>query len=240
MAVLHAGGLDYGVPVNLGGDGPVDDQVPQHRLKLLRGDATRPQKPGRVLRQIHDGGFHANGAGAAVHDGVDFAVVVMENMLGRGGGGLAGEIGRGGRDGNPCQANDFPGDLRFGAADGHGGKTTGGSLGDAVVGGQHHGQRPRPEPLRQTPGVFGNVMAKQGKLLRAGDVEDQGIVPGSALGDKDFRHRLRVQPVGPQAVDRLRGQGHQPAGFYEIRRHSRCLRRGSGKKQSFHVNLLPL
>ena len=45
------------------------------------------------------------------------------------------------------------------------------------------------------------------------DVQDERIVLGPALGQKDLLHSLRIQPVGPQPVDRLGGNAHQAAGF---------------------------
>lgn len=103
MAVFHAGGFHHGVLVDLGGDGLVDDQIPQNGDQLLRGDPAGAQQPGAVFRQIHDGGLHAHPAWAAVHDGGDFSVMVVEDVLGGGGGGLSGNVGGGSSDRNPAR-----------------------------------------------------------------------------------------------------------------------------------------
>ena len=40
-------------------------------------------------------------------------------------------------------------------------------------------------------------------------MEDQGVVLGAALGLKYFGNGIFIQAVGSQAVNRLRGDGHQ-------------------------------
>ena len=40
-------------------------------------------------------------------------------------------------------------------------------------------------------------------------MEDQGVVLGAALGLKYFGNGIFIQAVGSQAVDSLRGDGHQ-------------------------------
>src|SRR5690606_33630043 len=44
-----------------------------------------------------------------------------------------------------------------------------------------------------------------------GDVHDEGVVGGPALRGEDGAHRLSVEGERPEAVDRLRGEGHQLA-----------------------------
>ena len=65
--------------------------------------------------------------------------------------------------------------------------------------------------LRQGIGAVRDVRTIPLQVLCRGDVEDQGVVLGAALGREDALHRLRVQAVGPQAVHRLGGDAHQPA-----------------------------
>ena len=54
-------------------------------------------------------------------------------------------------------------------------------------------------------------MAEQPDLFRPADVQDQGIVLGTALGFEDFCYGGFVQPVGAETVDRLCGDGNQLA-----------------------------
>jgi len=46
-------------------------------------------------------------------------------------------------------------------------------------------------------------------LAGRGDVEDARIAERPALGLEDAEHRLRIEAIGSEAVDRLRGEGHQ-------------------------------
>ena len=234
MAVFHAGGFHHGVLVDLGGDGLVDDQIPQNGDQLLRGDPAGAQQPGAVFRQIHDGGLHAHPAWAAVHDGGDFPVMVMKDVLGGGGGGLSGNVGGGRGNGHSRKADDLPGHGIVRAADGHGGKSSGGAPGNTVPCGQYHGQRSRPEFLRQLIGRRRYVVAEQFDLLRAADVQNQGVVLWTTLGFKNFRHGSFVQTVCAQTVNRLRGDRHQLALTDQLCGNFRGLRVQSGQKKCFH------
>ena len=135
--------------------------------------------------------------------------MVVEHMLCGGGGGLSGNIGGGSGHGDTGKPDDLPGHGMVGAADGNGGQTAGGPLRDGIPGRQHDGQRAGPEGFRQVVGFLGDGMAEQIHLLRTGNVQDQRIVLGTALRLKDFDNSGFVQAVGAQAVDGLRGNGHQ-------------------------------
>ena len=108
MAVLHAGGLYHLVLVDLGGNSLVQHQVSQNFQKLLRGDSTGPQKPGTLLGQVHNGGFHTHPAASAVHNCLDLAVMIMHNMLSGSCGGFSGEVGRWSGNRNAGQTNNLP------------------------------------------------------------------------------------------------------------------------------------
>ena len=222
VLVLHAGGLDHLILVDLSGDRLVHHQVTQDSQQLFGTDSAGTQQPGALISQVHDGGFHAHPAGAAVDDSGDFAVVVVEDMLGGGGGGLAGNIGGGGGDGDAGLADDLPGHIAVGAADAHGDQTAGGAAGHIGPGGQHHGQGAGPEGLGQGIGCHGDMVAEFLDLRQLGDMEDQGVVLGTALGLEDSGNSLFVQAVGAQTVDGLRGDGHQTAVFndFSCRFHS--------------------
>ena len=214
VLVFHARGPDHGVRGDFPGDSPVDDQHPQQLPQGLGADAAGPQQPGGGTCQVHDGGLHPHPAGAAVHNGVDFSVHVVQDVGRRGGGGLAGGVGGGSRDGNPRQPDDLPGGVVVGAADAYGVQPGGGGFGHELLHRQDHGEGPRPEALRQQQGALRHFPAEVGKLAGVVDVQDQGIVLGPPLCRKDFFDRLRVQPVGPQAVDGFRGNAHQAAPLY--------------------------
>ena len=93
-----------------------------------------------------------------------------------------------------------------------------------ALGGEHHGQGTGPETLRQVVGSLGNVVAEQLNLLRAGDVQDQGVVLGTALGFENLGNSSFVQTVGAQTVDGLRGNGNQSALHDDIGGNGRSLR----------------
>ncbi len=217
VTVFHAGGFHHLILVDLGGDSFVHHQVAQNLQQLLGADSAGAQQPGPLFRQIHDGGFHTHPAGTPVHDGGDFSVVVMADMFRCGGGGLAGNVGGGGGNGNAGKPDDLPGHIAVGAADSHGGQAPGGPPGNHIPGGEHDGQRAGPEFFRQVVGRLGDMMAKKLDLFRAGNVKDQGIVLGTALGFEDFGNGFFVQAVGSQTVDSLRRNGHQFTGADHFR-----------------------
>ena len=82
-------------------------------------------------------------------------------------------------------------------------------------------------------------MAEQLNLLRAADVENQGVVLGTALGLKDLGNGLFVQAIGPQTINRFRGDGHQLPLLNQIRRNGGRFRGLGGQKQGFHRDLPP-
>ena len=209
MAVFHARGLDHRIAVNGGGDGLIDDNLTQNGSQSLQGDPAGAQQPGRFVCQIDDGGFHTHPTGAAVHDQRDFAIMVMQHMGRRGGGGLAGDIGRRRGNGSARQADNIPGNIAVRAAHAHGGQAAGGALGNNIPGGQDHGQRPRPKDLGQPVGRFRHIMAESIDLRPIRHMEDQRIIAGTALGLEYFGHSIGIQSIRSQAVYRFRRDRHQ-------------------------------
>ena len=68
-----------------------------------------------------------------------------------------------------------------------------------------------PVGFCKQPGAVGDVPAEVPQLDRIVDVQNQRIVLGPALGQKDLLHRLRIQSVGSQTVNRFGGDAHQTA-----------------------------
>ena len=54
-------------------------------------------------------------------------------------------------------------------------------------------------------------MAETLHFLRFRHMEDQGVILGTALCRKDSGNGVFIQAVGPQTVNRLRGNRHQLA-----------------------------
>ena len=142
-------------------------------------------------------------------------------MLRGGGRGLAGNVGGGSGNGDTGQADDLPGDGIVGAADSHRGQTAGGTSGDDFPGGQHDGQRAGPEFFCQIIGLLGDMVTEQLDLLGTGNVQNQRIVLGAALGFEDLCHSIFVQTVGTQAVDGFRGDSNQLAVHDQVSRGGR-------------------
>ena len=85
------------------------------------------------------------------------------------------------------------------------------TLGDPVPHRRDDGQRPRPEGLGQRPGAVvedGDGLGLDG----VGDMGDQRIEAGPALGLEDGGHGGGVSGVGGEAVDGLGRQDDEPPG----------------------------
>ena len=80
VLVLHAGSAHDGVVRDLTEHGAVDVQLAEQSAQLLRRDAARAQQARALARQVDDRGFHADLARAAVQDGLDAAVHVMQHV----------------------------------------------------------------------------------------------------------------------------------------------------------------
>ena len=233
--MAKAGGPDHLLGVDLGGDGLIHRQLSQHGDELLRGDAAGAQEPCGLLGQVHDGALHAHPAVTAVHHRIDPALVIVEDVLGGDGGGLAGGIGRGSRHGDTGQPDDLPGGLVVGAADAHGGEAAGGAPGHDVLGGQDHGQGTGPEFFSQQVGAGGDIVGEILHLNGIRHMEDQGVVLGTALGDEDLGNGVFIQTVGTQTVDRLRGDGHQASLTQNFCRHVAGLHIRRRQIKGFHI-----
>ena len=218
VAVLHARGLGPLAVGRLADHGLVHSHLAQDFFQRLQGQPAGPEQPGRRHGQINDGALHADAAGAAVHNAVDLAPHVLHHMSGGGGAGTARGIARGGGNGNPGPANDLQGQGMVGAADAHGLQTAGGPQRYDVPPGQDHGQGPGPEPPGQGVGRMGDVPAEFRQPAGVGNMENQRVVLGTALGLEDMEHRGLIEPVGPEAIDGLRGNPQQPAAANDGRR----------------------
>ena len=71
------------------------------------------------------------------------------------------------------------------------------------------------------------------ELRPVGQVHDEGMAGWPALGGEDPPDRLRRSGVGPQAVYRLGGKGHQATGGQRLGRHRDVVR----SEQSAHGGL---
>ena len=223
MPVFHAGRAHFGIVGQtfqggtVGGNGT--HSLPDHLL----GDGTGTEDLGIVPRHIHHGGFHAHRAGAAVHDGRNLAVHVVQHVPCGGGRGLARGVCRGGGQRHSRRINDGSCHRMRGHTDAHRVQPGRGAVGDHSGLFDHHGQRAGPEMLGHLVDRRGNVLCQPLQLLQSGDVNDQRIVLGAPLGFKDAQNGRLVQGVCRQTVHRFGGDSNhgaltkQGAGFCNIR-----------------------
>src|SRR5207245_1085415 len=69
----------------------------------------------------------------------------------------------------------------------------------------------RPETLGQALGDIGPVGDELPGVIRLGDVDDQRIVGGPALGAKDTGDGRGVESIGAEAIDGFGGKGDEAA-----------------------------
>ena len=211
VPVLHARCLGLFAVRQLLPHGLIHRHGAQHGLQLLQRQSAGTQQARRLHRQVDDGALHAHGAVAAVHDAVDLPHHVLHHVAGTGGAGTAGGIAAGRGHRHTRRLYNGAGHRMIRAADAHGVQPAGGAQGHAVPPGQDHGQRPRPEFLRQRVGRLRHIHAAALQPPGVRNVQDQGVVLRATLGLEDAAHRVLVQAVGSQTVHRLRGDPQQAA-----------------------------
>ncbi len=184
---------------------------PSTRFDIVAGKPAGPQQS-RLADARHDGGFDADGAGAAVDHQVDAAAQVGQHMGGVGRRHMAGTVGRG-RHHRPAegleQGRRYP--VRRNP---HRDAVEPGQrqIGHAAVRPfrQHQGQRARPERRRQPHGgVVENGEALGCRQVR--DMGDQRIEGRTALGGVKPGDGLAIAGIGAEPIDGLGRERDQPA-----------------------------
>ena len=193
------------------GDGLIYRHRTQHLLQRLQRQSAGAQQPGRRHRQVDDGGLHPHRTRPAVHDAVDLAVHILRHVACRGGAGPPGGVAAGGRHRHTGSLDDGPCHRMIRAAHAHRLQPAGSLQGNNLPPGQDHGQRPRPEPFRQTVGRLRYLPAVPLQPRGIRHMDDEGIILRTALGLENMAHRRLVEGVRPQTVYRLRGDAQQPA-----------------------------
>ena len=89
MGIFHSRRTNHRISGDLAHHGLINVQLPQQRPKLFRGNAAGAEQPGPLPGHVHDGGFHAYPARAAVHNGLDLPGHIVIDVLRRGRAGLA-------------------------------------------------------------------------------------------------------------------------------------------------------
>ena len=222
VAVLHAGRFGLFAVIQPVFDRLIHLHVSQHIHQQLQRQTARTQQAGRCNGQVDDGALHPHGAGAAIHDAVDLAHHILRHMLRGGRAGSARGIAAGRGDGHTGLLDDGQRQRMVGAAHAHRFQPAGGAQRHNGTARQDHGQRTGPEPLRQSVGAGRHITAIARQPIGARYMDDERIVLGTALGLKNTAHRLFVQRIRAQTVDRFRGNPQQAAASDDLRR--RCNR----------------
>ena len=122
------------------------------------------------------------------------------------------------RDGHAGLCNEVAGDFSRGHPDSNCVEPSRGHSGDKILCGNYHGEGPRPAFIHQFLHVGRHEIRKFLHIVFLRYVDDHRIIRGSSLGLVYFAHRFRIQCIGSESVDSLRGESHQAAGSYDLRR----------------------
>ncbi len=177
-------------------------------LDRLSGDPARPQQSYAAVLYLDDGGFHADRAGAAIHDEFDPAAEIGLHMLRRGRADLAGGIGAGGGERLAEGADQVAGKaLRHSYADGV--EPGGCQRMDRASGFQRNDQRqrPRPEAVRQRARdrIERRITFRHRQIRHVADQRVEARPPFRFVNAGD---RRRIGGVGRKPVDGLGRQRH--------------------------------
>ena len=228
VAVFHARRARLFAGGDLPGHGAVDRDLAEHGAQALERQSTGAQQARRRDRQVDDRALDADGTAAAVDDGVDLAVHVLEHVLRGGGAGTAGGVAAGRGDGNARRGDDAQRRRVVRAAHADRRQTRRRLRGNDIAAGEDHRQRAGPEALREQIRLRRHVMAVPLEPRGVRNVDDEGVVLRTALGLKDVPHGLAVEGVRTQTVDRLRRDADEPAAAENVGGRLGGLRIGIG------------
>jgi len=175
-------------------------------LQLFEGDATGAQEDRVFAGEIEDGGFEADGAGAAVEDEGDGIAELEMDGLGIGGADAAEAVRARGGEGTAEGAEQSLGDGMGGDAERGVGQSAGGEVGDDGFFRENEGEGAGPEFGGEKAGGLGHALRDGEGGLGIGEVEDEGIEEGALFHLEDAGERGGVEAVGGKAVDGLGGQ----------------------------------
>ena len=185
------------------------------------GDRVAPDRPRaeharEVARDVDDGRFETDVAGAAIEDDRDAISERTDDVLGQRRRHLGGSIRARGGDRTPDRGEQRASDRVRRNAQRDGVATRGHDVRNARRARHHQRQRTGPERGGER---LGSRRKRRRERTRRRDVEhvhDQRVVLGAALGDEDLRRRRRVERQRAQAIDRLGGKRDQLTGEQRI------------------------
>ena len=206
-----------------------------NRLQRLKRQSARTKKPRRRARQVDDRRFHADRAWPAVEHPLDLAVHVLDHVRDARRAGTARGIAGRGRDGHVRRGDDCAGNGVVRAADADCLQSARRAQRHDGLPGQNHRERPRPEFFCQRIRLRRDIFAVPRKPRTVGHMDDERVILRTALGQKNAQHRVLVQRVRAEAVDRLRRDRQQPAVPDDLRSGLNILFCGVTKIDCFHV-----
>ena len=173
-------------------------------LYRLRRQPACAQQRRAGLVQADDGAFQTHGAGAVINHSGDPPFQPRQNMLRRCGADLARGVGRGGRHRTAKRTQNGAGRGVRGHADADAVQPRRHQRREPVPVGQrqHECHRAGPEGACQNLGGVGPAPVAS-RLIYIGDMDDQRVEAGPALGLVDARHRRPVTRIRPQTIDRF-------------------------------------
>ncbi len=186
----------------------------EHNDPLDLGARQRPRaQQQRPVEAGDDGRFEPHRRRPAVDDQLDVPAEVGEHVLRRRRRDMAGAVRRRRHHRVAEGREDLAREAMAGDAHGDAVEAGGGELGDRAIFAprQHQGQRPRPERRRQPLGGLIEVPERP-RRGGVGEVRDQRVERGAALGLIEARHRRAVPSVGAQPIDGLGREREQAAG----------------------------
>ncbi len=191
----------------------------QHLGQRLRRHRAGAQDARPVVQQAEHGGFDPDRARAAIDHELDLVAEIGEHVVGAGRRQAAGRIGARRRQRQASHHQQGLRDVVRRHADRDAVEPGGGQQRDAAIAPprQHQGERAGPEAARDHL-----RLGRQLGILRGagdvGDMHDQRIEAGPALGGKDRGDRAVAGGIAAQAIDRLGREGDQLAAAQGARR----------------------
>ena len=180
----------------------------QHVRDHLPGNSAGPQDRRLPVSQVQHRGFKSHLAGPPVQDQGNSPLHILQHVSGRRGRRPSGPVGAGRGDGQAAAFQQLFRAVHGGHPHRHRGQPRGHLVRHLLRPVKQHRQRPRPEGVHQLLGSFRNP-AQALQLILVPYVNDQRVIRRPPLGRENGEHGLPVQGVGPQSVNRLRGEANQ-------------------------------
>ena len=182
---------------------------------MERRDVAGTQHDRLAARAVDDGGFDADRARPAVEDQRYLPAEFLAHVFGAGRADAPEAVGR--RRGD---AGMFAGSGGKAAQQFERDRVAGNAQADRVLaaghGRRHPGllfqdqrQRAGPESFHQFPGDVGNLLGPAVDRIMAGEMDDQRVIGGPALGGEDAGDGIGIGGIRPEAVDRFGREGDQ-------------------------------